>query len=115
MIGETTMSNNDKLEQFKSAIKGKSIEKAISIICPINAECKLFQLKILAKRNNHDLAILFRGIAEKIISGSTEDLQATIGNMLATKKSDLKVTVTKARYDGEVYTCMYIDFKKVIE
>lgn len=105
------MSVNGKLEQFKAAVKSKSIEQALTAICPINAECKLFQLKVLAKRNNHDLAILLRGLAEMFIAHN-KDLQTTIENMLAARESGLKATVTKVRYEEEIYTCLYLDFPK---
>lgn len=104
------MSLRDKLDILKGAIKEKSIEQVLSVICPISAECKLFKLKVLAKTNNHDLAILIKGLAE--VLANQKDLQTTLGNMLAARDSNITVAVRKARYEGEVYTCVYIDFPK---
>lgn len=104
------MSLKDKLQLLRQAVQQKaSIEQAIKYFCPLNAECPLFKLKILANRNNHDLVVLIKGLIEQM---NPRDIETLISQLLAARESSLQVTIKEAKYEGEVYTCVFIDFPK---
>lgn len=100
------MSLKDKLT---SAIKKKlTPEELLKYLCPFEID---FKLKIFANRNGHDYVILIKTVGEQLIDDS-RDLETIISQLLAAKESNLQVTMKEAKYEGEVYTCIFIDLKK---
>ena len=102
------MSFRDKL---KSAIQQKmNPEELLKYLCPFELE---FKLKIFANRNGHDYVILIKTVGEKLIE-DPRDLENIISPLLAAKESNLQVTMKEAKYEGEVYLCVFIDANKEV-
>lgn len=100
------MSLRDKLT---SAIKKKlTPEELLKYLCPFELE---FKLKIFANRNGHDYVILIKTVGEQLIE-DPRDLETLVTQLLAARESNLQVTIKEAKYEGEVYICIFIDIKK---
>ena len=96
--------------KLKEAVYGKlQPQEFLKYITPFEIA---FKLKILANRNGHDFAILFQVTGDDPFIEDPRDLDAFLVNLLAERKSKLKVTSAKVKYDGEIFMCVYIDFPK---
>ena len=97
-------------EKLKSMLEQKmNPQEMLKYLCPFEVDVSL---KILANRNNHDYAILFKVTGDEAFIEDPKDLQAFITQVKAARKTDLEINVCKVNYDKEEYPCLYLDFKK---
>jgi len=78
-------------------------------LCPFEIG---FKLKVFSNRNNHDYAILFQATGDEPFIEDPRDLESFIAQIKAAREIETQFTVRQVRYEGEVYFCIYIDFKK---
>jgi len=96
-------------EKLKSAIeKNMNPQQLLKYLCPFEVD---FHLKIFADRNGHDYALLLGGLTEQL-ELHPKDIEVLINNALEARESPTKIVCVNAKYEGEVYTCVYIDFPK---
>lgn len=84
-------------------------EELLKYLCPFEV---IFKLKIFANRNNHDYAILLQLQGDEPFIEDPRDLESLIAQIMAGRETNAQFTVTRVRYDEEVYECVYIDFKE---
>lgn len=97
-------------DKIKAAIEKKlKPEELLKYLCPFEVE---FKLKIFANRNNHDYVLLLQVQGDEPFIEDPRDLQAFITQLAAGRDLNTDITVTRAKYEEEVYECIYFDFKK---
>ena len=67
---------------------------------------------MFSNRNNHDYAILIQAQEDEPFIEDARDLESFIAQITEGREMSVDFTVAKARYEEEVYECIYIDFKE---